>query len=99
MVEQDYRPSPTITSDDNAIQNVEMYVFHIEYEKQHICCKIFQKVKEKESNATLDAFIFATNVIDGIFTGGKKRIASNKFDSTILWNIIYFSIHHVCKYS
>ena len=68
MVEQDYRPSPTITSDDNAIQNVEH-----KYEEQHICCKIFQKVKEKELNATLDAFIFATNVIDGIFTGGKKK--------------------------
>ena len=75
MVEQDYRPSPTITSDDNAIQNEEMFVFHIErkYGEQYICCKIFQKVKEKELNATLDAFIFATNVIDGIFTGGKKK--------------------------
>ena len=53
-----------------------MYVFHMEhkYEEQHICCKIFQKVKEKESNATLDAFMFATNVIDGIFTGKKKGL-------------------------
>ena len=88
MVEQDYRPSPTITSDDNAIQNVEMYVFHIEYEKQHICCKIFQKVKEKESNATLDAFMFATNVIDGIFTGGKKGLLPTNLNQ-LYYGILY----------